>query len=121
MTIICGMRLSRLPQTIQDDNQIGNFVPPVYAPAKDANSLNGMIFPKELSLPDKGIPGGEANLKGIDVGRALRQNHNNFSPRIGIAWDPTGKGKMAIRVGAGSFFGRSDLSNPVGALINNPP
>jgi Carboxypeptidase regulatory-like domain len=121
LTLTYGLRFSRLPQTIQDDNLLGNFVLSLYDPAKGASPLNGMIFPKELSLPDKGIPGGDANLKGIDVGRALRQNHNNFSPRIGIAWDPTGKGKMAIRVGAGSFFGRSDLSNPVGAMINNPP
>lgn len=121
LTLTYGLRFSRLPQTVQDDNLLGNFVLSLYDPAKGASPLNGMIFPEELSLPDKGIPGGEANLKGIDVGRALRQNHNNFSPRIGIAWDPTGKGKMAIRIGAGSFFGRSDLSNPVGAMINNPP
>ena len=121
LTITYGLRFSRLPQTYQKDNLLGNFVLSVYDPKKGSDPLNGLIFPKELKLPDKGILGGDANLKGIDVGRALRESHNNFSPRIGIAWDPTGKGKWAIRIGAGSFFGRSDLSNPVGALIQNPP
>jgi hypothetical protein len=28
----------------------------------------------------------------------------SFAPRIGLAWDPTGSGKMAIRAGAGIFY-----------------
>jgi len=29
---------------------------------------------------------------------------NNIGPRVGIAWDPTGTGKMSIRAGGGLFF-----------------
>lgn len=34
----------------------------------------------------------------------MKSDRNNFSPRIGLAYDPTGKGKTAIRAGYGFFY-----------------
>jgi len=31
-------------------------------------------------------------------------DYNNFAPRLSFAWDPTSKGKMSIRSGAGIFY-----------------
>jgi hypothetical protein len=121
-TVNYGVRYSYLAPAYQGDDRIGNFILSLYDPSKGSNPLNGLIFPKGLSLPEQGIPGGDANLRGIDVGRALRKASKNlYSPRLGIAWDPTGAGKWAIRAGAGMFFGRADMLAHVGNMINNPP
>ncbi len=33
-----------------------------------------------------------------------KTNWHNFAPRIAMAWDPTGQGKMSVRAGIGSFM-----------------
>jgi len=39
----------------------------------------------------------------------LNPSLKSFMPRVGIAWDPTGSGKMAIRAGGGMFY--SNVTN----------
>jgi len=36
--------------------------------------------------------------------RAPKPDTNNFAPRVGFAWDPTGRGKWAVRGGAGLAY-----------------
>ena len=61
----------------------------------------GFTFPG-----DPGFPGGTSG---------INSHWNNFDPRIGIAWDPKGDGKTAIRLGGGIL--RDYLAN--GRLMVN--
>src|SRR3970282_786069 len=47
-------------------------------------------------------------------------DHNNFGPRIGMAWDPFGKGKTSVRAGLGISY-EGTLYNPLSNSRWNPP
>ncbi len=57
---------------------------------------------------DEGIPRG-----------MMKVDKNNFAPRIGIAYDPTGKGRTAIRAGYGIFYAVS-FANVTSNLQGQP-
>jgi carboxypeptidase family protein/TonB-dependent receptor-like protein len=42
--------------------------------------------------------------KALGVVEGIPRDYNNVAPRIGIAWDPKGDGKMVIRAGYGIFY-----------------
>jgi hypothetical protein len=55
------------------------------------------------------------------VGKMWNTDYNNFAPRIGLAWDPTGKGTTAVRSGFSVAYNEpySNLYTNVSRL--NPP
>jgi len=54
------------------------------------------------------LGGFDANLGMVQVGQQIKSlynpDHKNFAPRLGIAWDLSGKGTTVIRAGGGIIF-----------------
>ena len=55
-----------------------------------------------------------------DVGSIYDPDHNNFAPRIGLAWDVFSNGKTVLRSGYGVFY-ETIIGNIPGNVMLNPP
>jgi hypothetical protein len=107
LTATYGARWSYVPAGYDAADEMANFLTSLYDPTEGATSTNGMIYPD--------------NKRGADVGRGLVKNHwNTIGPRLGLAFDPTGKGKWAIRSGFGIFYNREAISDVLNSSINPP-
>jgi outer membrane receptor protein involved in Fe transport len=68
------------------------------------SSPQGLLFPGDTDIP-----------RGI-----ASTDWNNLAPRLGIAWDPKGDGRMSVRAGFGVFYG-STSGNEWNTTADNQP
>jgi hypothetical protein len=117
LTIEYGLRWSFLRQPYLADDKMASFQPNAYNPTLGSDACNGLIV-----VPGTNFCSAAGFLGGIPgPNRALKENNNHaIAPRIGLAWDPKGDGKMSIRAGVGQFFQRERLTNGLN-LANNAP
>ena len=71
------------------------------APFKDASGLLGSFDPSQ-GLVQQGVGG---------VNTLWKPDHKDFSPRLGFAWDVTGKGTTVVRGGASIIYSSFIVSN----------
>jgi hypothetical protein len=103
VTLNLGVRYDLQYPYVDPDNRKLAFVPGARSQVSPA-ALEGLLFP--------GDPGVSRGIVKTDV--------NNIAPRLGIAWDPKGDGRMAVRAGAGMFYG-SITGNEWNTTADNQP
>ena len=117
LTVDYGLRYSMLFNPYAADNTVMVFDPAAFSPALGNDPCNGLLqVPDESFCQDAGFRGGIAG-----PNRSLYpEDRNNFAPRLGVAWDPTGNAKTSVRAGLGLFYLRERLS-PGLNIGGNPP
>jgi carboxypeptidase family protein len=118
LTLNLGVRYSYLPNPYQANDQFTVFNQAAYDPALGSAPCNGLFY--SAGLASNPCPAGTGGLKGPN--RAIQNNYRaGFAPRVGLAYDPTGTGKWAIRAGFGQFYNRDDIFLTDGTAGVNPP
>ncbi|HSC25658.1 MAG TPA: carboxypeptidase regulatory-like domain-containing protein [Vicinamibacterales bacterium] len=116
VTLNFGLRYE-LAQPFEDENGALNAFRPGQQSQRFPEAPLGLVYPG-----DPGIPDG-----------TYETDKNNFAPRIGLTWDPTGTGRSSLRAawgiffdsiaGQGDFFQNGVLAPPFTPLleVNAPP
>ena len=119
LTLTYGLRYSLFRQPTDAKGHLTNFDPKTFNATTAA-----VIDPATGQIATAG-----ADLNGIIIGgkdspygdAVNRQNTLSFAPRVGFAYDPTGKGTMSVRGGYGMFFDSSAVSRYEINIFDNPP
>lgn len=129
LTLNLGLRWEGLPHTYEVNNRMSNFYPNLYNPAQAPQyladgSLNpagpGFTTVSGVTLSTVPFYMNGIAVAGQGVPKGLVQNHwNDWAPRVGLAWDLTGKGKTVVRAGFGRMYERvqgNDVYNMAGDI-----
>ena len=128
LTLNAGVRWSYFPSPTDSNNTLNNFDPLLFTPANAAiidpisgnmtgmtaggaqpmqrTYANGLIFPTGTACTTAQAIAPQVACSPFGS-RVNPSSNNNWGPRLGLAYDPLGNGKMAVRAGFGIFYDRT--------------
>ncbi len=122
ITISAGVRWSYFGPPTESSKNLSNFDPLSYgdSAAPKIDSASGNIIAGSVTLPYSNgiIVGGKNSPFGNSV---TASQWSNFAPRLGVAWDPRGDGKMSVRAGYGLYYDSGLFGTYEQAMFQNPP
>lgn len=134
-----GMRFQAILPAYAVGNNLANFVPALYDPAKEVTLTNsGLIVPgfgfiyNGLIRAGDGVPkdqlgripdGNSPKVLSVPAGapRGLYKSSYPLAPRFSFAWAPFKNSRTAVRGGFGLFYDRNDLTGIVQGGLPMPP
>jgi hypothetical protein len=132
LTLYYGVRYSYFGPAYDRNGQLSNFVPELWNAAQapqvtgagnrvvgTGNFCNGLVVnaqnyttgPAAFNCTPLASPWGKY---------VYQASKHDYAPRIGLAWDPFGKGTTSIRTGYGIYHEQIPVST-IELLANNPP
>jgi hypothetical protein len=69
------------------------------SPSEKQGRMSNIVFPEGGSIAER-----MARARFDRVDELFRTDYNNFAPRLGVAWDPTGSGRTSLRSGFGLAY-----------------
>jgi hypothetical protein len=131
LTIYYGVRYSFFGSPWDKNGLLSNFVPELYNASQapqvtgagnrivgTGNFCNGLIVNSQnyQTAPNGCTPTVSPFGKYVVNAKKL-----NFAPRVGLAWDPFGKGRTSVRTGYGIYHEQTLVGVFEQNLISNPP
>ena len=87
------------------DNRLGMYVGDSWKLRQNITVTAGVRYVRDTGRIDSDLGLIAAiNTAYPGLGDRVKQPNHDFSPQIGIAWDPTKSGKMSLRAGAGIYY-----------------
>jgi hypothetical protein len=121
LTLFYGIRWSYFGQPTDSGGLMDNFDPALYDRTKAPviNPATGTVVPGTTGWQTNGIIVGGKNSPFGD--KISNDPWKNFAPRLGLAWDPTGEGKTAVRMGYGMFYDSTLFGTYEQNIFADPP